>query len=56
MKDSRKTDRRIKNKKTAVDRRKGPRRLVCGCGGKVEAVVGKKGVELFICMRCGKKL
>ena len=56
MQDARKKDRRTKNKKPVAERRKGPRRLVCGCGGKVEAVVGKKGVEMFICMRCGKKL
>jgi hypothetical protein len=56
VKDKRKTDRRSKSKKVSADHRKGPRRLVCHCGGKVEAVVGKKNVELFICLRCGKKL
>lgn len=56
MNDKRKTDRRSTKKIVAVDHRKGPRRLVCDCGGKVEAVVGKKDVEMFICLRCGKKL
>jgi hypothetical protein len=56
MKDMRKKDRRKNSKPAAPERRKGPRRLVCGCGGKVEAVVGQKGVEVFICLRCGKKI
>ena len=56
MQDVRKQDRRQKNKKVIPERRKGPMRLVCGCGGKVEAVIAKNGNESFVCLRCGKKL
>lgn len=56
MEDARKKDRRKKNKKNLPDRRMGPRRLVCGCGGKVEAVIANSGSESFVCLRCGKKL
>ncbi len=56
MRDKRSADRRKKNKPVGLDRRKGPRRLTCECGGKVEAVAGKKGVEMFICLRCGRKI
>ena len=55
MADKRKTDRRNKSEKVPADRRKGPRRLTCDCGGKVDAEIKKDGSELFICLRCGKK-
>jgi len=53
MKDTRKKDRRKKNLKVAADKRKGPRRLVCSCGGKVE--VSDTASGCFVCLRCGKK-
>ena len=53
--DKRKTDRRKVRKKKVNDRRKGPRRLTCSCGGKVDVMLVKKGKDLFICVKCGKK-
>lgn len=55
MQDKRAGDRRKKNKKITADRRKGPRRLVCGCGGKVDIIISGN-IEKFVCLRCGKKL
>ncbi len=55
MKDSRKNDRRKKNLKVAVEKRKGPRRLVCSCGGKIEISDSNGSDSCFICLRCGKK-
>lgn len=52
--DKRKQDRRQKNIKVKVERRKGPRRLVCNCGGKIEVIINKNNHQ-FICLRCGKK-
>ncbi len=54
MKDNREKDRRKKKSSVKADRRKGPRRLVCGCGGKIEVVIPSAGKEKFICLRCGK--
>ena len=55
MKDKRKKDRRKKCVKPAANRRKGPRRLTCDCGGKIEVIIKKKGGDTFTCARCGKK-
>jgi hypothetical protein len=55
MDDIRKTDRRKNNKEILQDRRRGPRRLVCGCGGIIEVRAAAKGRNSFICLRCGKK-
>lgn len=54
MKDTRKTDRRKKNKKISAENRKGPRRLVCACGGMINPVIAKNKNEKFVCLRCGK--
>mgnify|MGYP000347911209 CR=1 FL=1 len=51
--EKRKSDRRKKNIKIKVDRRKGPRRLVCECGGKIEVILNKNKHK-FVCLRCGK--
>jgi hypothetical protein len=55
MDDKRETDRRKKQIEVSTDKRKGPRRLVCTCGGKVEIVEMDDNKENFICLRCGKK-
>jgi hypothetical protein len=55
MEDKRKIDRRKKKKSAAIERRKGPRRLVCDCGGRIEVIINKNGKGNFICLRCGKK-
>ena len=55
MSDKRKKDRRQVKKRVKKNRRKGPRRLTCTCGGKVEVMTVKKGDDLFVCVRCGKK-
>jgi hypothetical protein len=55
MNDKRKHDRRSKAKNVSEERRKGPRRLVCSCGGKVEVIIAKNKAESFVCLRCGKK-
>jgi guanyl-specific ribonuclease Sa len=55
MNDKRKTDRRKKTKKVSTEHRRGPRRLVCGCGGRIDVVVGASGRHAFVCLRCGKK-
>ncbi len=54
MHDKRKKDRRQKNIKVKTDRRKGPRRLTCDCGGKIEVIITDESHK-FICLRCGKK-
>lgn len=54
MKDKRKLDRRKRKNKATTERRMGPRRLVCGCGGKIEVIIAKNGEEKFVCLRCGK--
>jgi hypothetical protein len=51
--EKRKGDRRKKNVKIINERRKGQRRLVCDCGGKIEVVMDKNGHK-FVCLRCGK--
>lgn len=53
MFDKRKGDRRKKNIKVKIERRKGPRRLVCVCGGKIEVIIDN-GKHKFVCLRCGK--
>jgi len=53
--DKRSDDRRKKNTKVKNDRRKGPRRITCGCGGKIEVKVVKSENGEFFCVRCGKK-
>jgi hypothetical protein len=55
MNDKRKKDRRKKIIKPASERRKGPRRLICGCGGMIDAVISDSGKDKFVCLRCGKK-
>jgi hypothetical protein len=55
MKDIRTKDRRKKARAITPDRRKGPRRLVCVCGGKVEVILGKNNNDKFVCLRCGRK-
>ena len=55
MDDKRAADRRKKKVKTAVDKRRGPRRLVCACGGKIEVILNPGLKERFECLRCGKK-
>ncbi|MCE5300883.1 MAG: hypothetical protein LLG37_08460 [Spirochaetia bacterium] len=55
MEDNRSKDRRKKNKVVKNDRRKGPRRLTCVCGGKVDIVSVHTGKDNFVCLRCGKK-
>ncbi len=55
MDDKRTTDRRKKKKDTAVEKRKGPRRLTCACGGKIEVRLFPGTKESFECARCGKK-
>lgn len=55
MSDKRSDDRRKKAATVKEDRRKGPRRITCTCGGKVEAEVKKDGSGVFTCLRCGKK-
>ncbi|MCX7699041.1 MAG: hypothetical protein N2114_06210 [Candidatus Goldbacteria bacterium] len=52
--EKRKEDRRKKKIKVKTDRRKGPRRLVCECGGKIEVIINKISHK-FICLRCGKE-
>ena len=54
MLDKRKADRRKKNIKVKIERRKGPRRLVCDCGGKIE-IFFNNYKHKFVCLRCGKK-
>jgi len=54
MLDNRKKDRRKKEIKVKAEHRKGPRRLVCSCGGKIEIII-KNGKGEFFCLRCGKK-
>ncbi|HPD18676.1 MAG: hypothetical protein KA120_06670 [Candidatus Goldbacteria bacterium] len=51
--EKRKGDRRKKNVKIINERRKGQRRLVCDCGGKIEVLIDKNDHK-FICLRCGK--
>jgi hypothetical protein len=51
--DNREKDRRKKEKPVPLNRRKGPRRLTCDCGGKIEIALNEK--ENFVCARCGKK-
>jgi len=51
--DKRKNNRRKKKIKVKIDRRKGPRRLVCDCGGKIEVIINKNSHK-FLCLRCGK--
>jgi hypothetical protein len=51
--DNREKDRRKKDKPVPLNRRKGPRRLTCDCGGKIEVVINEK--DNFVCARCGKK-
>lgn len=51
--EKRKIDRRKKNIKTKFERRKGPRRLVCACGGKIDVIINKNSHK-FLCLRCGK--
>ena len=53
MEDNRTNDRRKKTKPVAVNKRKGPRRLTCGCGGKIDVKTDCK--DSFVCARCGKK-
>jgi len=54
MIDKRKKDRRQKSIKVNKDLRKGPRRLVCSCGGKIDIkIINGKGE--FYCVRCGRK-
>ncbi len=53
MLENRKSDRRKKEIKAKPERRKGPRRLVCSCGGKIEIKL-KNGKGEFFCLRCGK--
>ena len=55
MDDKRSNDRRKKKVKVAAEKRRGPRRLVCGCGGKIEVKTGPGIKESFICLRCGKE-
>jgi len=55
MDDKRTADRRKKKVKTAVDKRRGPRRLVCACGGKIEVKINPGSAEQFECLRCGRK-
>ena len=55
MDDNRSKDRRKKKIKTVSEKRKGPRRLVCGCGGKIEVKLSPGQKEGFECLRCGKK-
>lgn len=55
MQDKRNNDRRKKNIKITADKRKGPRRLVCGCGGKIEVKTGPGLKDGFVCLRCGKE-
>ena len=54
MKDKRNKDRRRKKTPVKNDRRKGPRRLICGCGGLIEVTITGES-EAFVCARCGKK-
>jgi hypothetical protein len=56
MEDKRSKDRRKKKKPVIKERRKGPRRLVCDCGGKIEVILSKASNEKFVCLRCGKKI
>ncbi|MFP4467034.1 MAG: hypothetical protein ACLFP1_08285 [Candidatus Goldiibacteriota bacterium] len=53
MEDKRKSDRRTDEKPVSEDKRKGPRRLTCECGGKIDITADEK--NLFVCVRCGKK-
>ncbi|HPI02993.1 MAG TPA: hypothetical protein PLB12_11365 [Candidatus Goldiibacteriota bacterium] len=53
MDDKRAKDRRKKQVPVKNDKRKGPRRLTCDCGGKIEVKVS--GSDSFVCARCGKK-
>ena len=53
MDDNRAKDRRKEQVKVSKDKRKGPRRLTCDCGGKIEVKV--EGKDSFVCARCGKK-
>lgn len=54
MQDKRLNDRRKKSSKVKTDRRKGPRRLVCVCGGRIEIKMAPGVSESFVCLRCGK--
>ncbi len=47
-------DRRKKKVDVEVDRRKGPRRLTCECGGKIEVKIADAKSGEFVCLRCGK--
>lgn len=51
--EKRKSDRRKKNYKVKTERRKGPRRLICDCGGKIDVIINKNSHK-FLCLRCGK--
>jgi DNA-directed RNA polymerase subunit RPC12/RpoP len=53
MDDNRAKDRRKNHVPINKDKRKGPRRLTCDCGGKIEVKV--EGKDSFVCARCGKK-
>jgi hypothetical protein len=55
MQDKRNGDRRKKDTAVKTERRKGQRRLVCDCGGRIEPVIGPENSESFVCLRCGKK-
>jgi hypothetical protein len=54
MQDKRANDRRKKNLKVKSERRMGPRRLVCVCGGKIDVKIVPGVSETFVCLRCGK--
>ena len=55
MDDKRATDRRKTKIKPGTEKRKGPRRLVCACGGRIDIKLNPGSKESFECLRCGKK-
>ena len=55
MDDKRAVDRRKAKKTVKADKRKGPRRLVCACGGKIDIKILKADKHKFVCARCGKE-
>jgi hypothetical protein len=53
MKEKRKKDRRKKQKPVMEERRSGPRRITCDCGGKIDVVTTKVSYK-YVCLRCGR--